>query len=173
MAKAFVPVLVWRTYFPDQSYHLAAAIGCLAGHIYPVYYRFRGGRGQSPLIGSLLVIDWLSLPVTMIVGSFVGLGIVRDPLVSYSGWVPLLIPWFWWRFENWHFTGFAVLATVLSLLAFLPEYRQYFRLRFDGDYQSQDLLPMLESTDMGRPIKYLRKYGFIKDHPQNRTKEKE
>jgi hypothetical protein len=102
----------------------------------------------------------------MTLGSVLGLLVARDPLVAYSGWVPLLIPWFWWRFEEWHYTSFAIAVTVLSLLAFLPEYRQYFRLRLQGDYHSKDLLPMLEKTDMGRPIKYMRKYGLIKGDPE-------
>jgi glycerol-3-phosphate acyltransferase PlsY len=168
MAKAFIPVFLWRIYFPSDSYHLVAAICCLGGHIYPVYYRFRGGRGQSTLIGSLLVIDWLCLPVTMTLGSVIGLVIVRDPLVGYTAWVPLLIPWFWWRFGDLHYTGFALMVALLSLLAFLPEYKQYFWLRLRGDYQSKDLIPMLESTDMGRPIKYLRRWRLLKNSPEKK-----
>ena len=34
------------------------AVAVLLGHNYPVFHRFRGGRGQSPLYGGLLAIDW-------------------------------------------------------------------------------------------------------------------
>ena len=77
------------------------------------------------------------------------------------------LTWFWWRFEGWQYTIFAAAVTTLSLLAFLPEYKQYIRLRLQGDYQSKDLLPMLEKTDMGRPLKYMRKYGLIRGHPED------
>ena len=47
MAKVAVPVLVLRLLYPGEPYlYLAAAAG-VAGHNWPVYHRFQGGRGES------------------------------------------------------------------------------------------------------------------------------
>ena len=64
MAKAFVPTLVVRLIWPDESYHLVVAVATIVGHNYPVYHRFKGGRGQTPIYGSLLAIDWIAVPIT-------------------------------------------------------------------------------------------------------------
>lgn len=35
-----------------------AGLFCLLGHIYPVFFGFRGGKGVSSLAGIMLIIDW-------------------------------------------------------------------------------------------------------------------
>ena len=57
MAKAGVPALIWRLMFPAEPYFLISAAAAVFGHNWPVYYRFKGGRGQSPTMGGMLVID--------------------------------------------------------------------------------------------------------------------
>ncbi len=47
----------------EPCFLLVALFGVI-GHNLPVYYRFRGGRGESPIIGSLLVINWFGLIIT-------------------------------------------------------------------------------------------------------------
>lgn len=38
-----------------------AALGVVAGHCYPLYFRFQGGAGVAPLLGALLVLAPLTL----------------------------------------------------------------------------------------------------------------
>ncbi len=64
MAKAAVPTLVLRLLYPEAHYFLVVAIATLVGHNWPLFNRFRGGRGFSPTYGSLLVIDWTSVPIS-------------------------------------------------------------------------------------------------------------
>lgn len=37
--------------------YLAGAL-CIVGHLYPVYYGFRGGKGVMATLGMMLVLDW-------------------------------------------------------------------------------------------------------------------
>jgi len=165
MAKAFGPTLWLKLAYPGEPLYLIYALGCVLGHNFPLYHRFAGGRGLSPIMGALLAVDWLALPVTLTAGNLIGLGLLRDPFTAYNLWIPLLMPWFWWRFGEAALVWFAAGLFVLFLLASWNDFRQYFRLRFSGEYTSADMMAMVEQTDMGRGLKYMRKYGLIKDEP--------
>jgi glycerol-3-phosphate acyltransferase PlsY len=134
MAKAFVPTLVVRLIWPDESYHLVVAVGTIVGHNYPVYYRFEGGRGQTPIYGSLLAIDWIAVPITTIVGVVVGVGLLRDMFIAYTLGMWLLIPWFAWRAGPPE-VAYAVMANVLFMVAMIPETREYLAKRKAGELE--------------------------------------
>ena len=59
--KAAIPALVFKLWMPDTPYYLLAAGMAVVGHNWPVYYRFHGGRGISPSMGGMLVVDWPGL----------------------------------------------------------------------------------------------------------------
>ena len=59
--KGFIPILVLYFIFPDDLILLAvAAIAAVLGHDYPVYLRFRGGKGISTSFG--IIVGLCSLP---------------------------------------------------------------------------------------------------------------
>jgi glycerol-3-phosphate acyltransferase PlsY len=165
MAKVGLPMLaIDHWYSTDPVYTLAYALAAIIGHNYPVYHRFEGGRGLSPMVGSLLVIQPLSIPITMILGNVVGLFILRDPMAAYTLWLFFLIPWMWLFTDNWLFTAYAALLPVLYLVASIPEIKKYRALQKTGEFnKANSLYESLEHTDLGRPIKYMRKYGLLKD----------
>ena len=52
-------VLLAGWIWPDQpSYPGLAAIGAFLGHLYPVWLRFRGGKGVATLFGILAALHW-------------------------------------------------------------------------------------------------------------------
>jgi glycerol-3-phosphate acyltransferase PlsY len=169
MAKVGLPMLaIDHWYSTDPVYMLAYAVAAIIGHNYPVYYRFKGGRGLSPMIGSLLVIQPLSIPVTMILSNVIGLFILRDPMAAYTLWLFFLIPWMWFFTDNWLFTAYAALLPILYFVASIPEIRNYLVLQKTGEFnKSNSLYESLEHTDLGRPIKFMRKYGLLKDQQDN------
>jgi glycerol-3-phosphate acyltransferase PlsY len=57
MAKGLVPVLIARRAWGDNAMILAA-IGALVGHIFPIWLRFRGGKGVATYIGALAGLYW-------------------------------------------------------------------------------------------------------------------
>ena len=92
--KAFVPTLALRLALPDSHSYLVAAAAVMVGHVWPVWWRFVGGRGQSPLLGALLAIDVPAIPVTAIGGVIVGLVVFTSAYMARNMGPALLVPWF-------------------------------------------------------------------------------
>jgi acyl phosphate:glycerol-3-phosphate acyltransferase len=56
-AKAALPVFVARYYWGEEA-AMVAAIAAFAGHCFPVWLNFKGGKGVAVSIGSLLALSW-------------------------------------------------------------------------------------------------------------------
>ena len=93
IGKAVVVTGLFRLVAPDEPAYLVAALFVVVGHIWPVYYRFRGGFGVSPIVGGLIVIDPIALLVTIPASIVIG-AVLADRLIVYDGWTLLLTPWF-------------------------------------------------------------------------------
>ena len=132
MLKAFIPTLAVRLIWPDDSYHLITAVAVMIGHNYPIFHRFKGGRGQSPLYGGLLAVDWIALPVTSVLGVVVGLFLLRDMVTAYMLGQWLLIPWFIWRGGPPEI-AYAVAINLLYTVASIPELKGYLAKRRAGE----------------------------------------
>ena len=109
--KALIPALLARLIWQDTPEHVLVAAGALVGHVYPIYHRFLGGYGISPLLGGLAIIDWRAPLVAIIVLAIVGL-IAGSAYLGIETWPVALVPWFVWQGDGWT-VAFAVLANVL------------------------------------------------------------
>ena len=59
IAKAFFAIRIVQRLFPTFVPALAlCGAGCVLGHIFPFYMKFRGGKGLACLGGMLLAYDW-------------------------------------------------------------------------------------------------------------------
>jgi len=153
MLKATLPTLAMRLFFPDNHYYLVVAVAVLVGHLWPVWYRFSGGGGNSSIIGMMLAISPLGLLIThaggMLIGRFA-------PMLAFVGGIALTIPWF--IFRDGIFSpevAFALVITILYLLAELPEIRQLIALKRQGykiDY-GHVMSMMKKSAATGKPGK--------------------
>ena len=65
--KAAIAVALARILAVEQWAVMLSVLAVVAGHIWPVQLRFRGGKGVGTLMGALLVFDWRLLAVLLLV----------------------------------------------------------------------------------------------------------
>lgn len=160
MLKITVPTLLVRRFDPQAGYFLVTAAAGMVGHVWPLYYRFRGGRGLSAVYGGMLAIDWIGVLVTSLGGMIFGLFVVRDVLVAYVAGLWFLVPWLWFRTHDAAHVAYAVAVNVLFLLGLLPELRQYVRFRREG--KGGDVAQVMQLTSMGRGIyRMANRFGLL------------
>jgi acyl phosphate:glycerol-3-phosphate acyltransferase len=162
VAKVAVPVAVaWRAR-PEWPYYLVVSVAAFVGHVWPVYYRFKGGRGLSAIYGSLLVIDWVGMLVTAVGGTLFGLVVARSVIVAYLAGVWFVLPWLWFRTHQASYAIYACVLIALSTIAMIPEIREWRRIARDGTWS--DPVAVMQLSGMGRGmVKMGRRLGVLKD----------
>jgi glycerol-3-phosphate acyltransferase PlsY len=161
MIKVIIPVIILLRLFPEQPYFLIAATAAVAGHIWPLYHRFKGGRGLSAIYGTLLVIDWIGMFIAAVGGMVVGLFVLRSVLLAYILGPWLVVPWLWWRTGDPAHVAFAIVAAIFFSISMIPEIKQWRRISKEekwDDYQT-----VMQLSGMGRGIlKMAKKIGVVK-----------
>ena len=59
MLKGLLPVLAVQQLSVDNTALAITGIAAFLGHLYPVYFRFKGGKGVATFYGVLLGINWM------------------------------------------------------------------------------------------------------------------
>lgn len=128
--KAAVPALAFRVWYPDDYYYLVAAGFATVGHIWPVYHHFKGGRGMSPILGGMLVMDWLGVIITQLAGGIAGLVSKKLVIIVGSGFA-LMIPWTWLRSRSWQEVVYLAAMNILFWIAIIPEAKEINKIQQD------------------------------------------
>ena len=114
--EGFIPVLAAK-YLGIESLGLGLVmLAAFLGHLYPVFFRFEGGKGVATLIGCLLA---LSLPVALCWMVTFAIVVAISRYVSLGSLLAsVLTPMF-----VWYFTGDTWLVAVAVVMALLLMYR--------------------------------------------------
>jgi glycerol-3-phosphate acyltransferase PlsY len=121
MAKAALAVgLAW--WLLGREAAAAAGAGAVVGHIWPVYHRFKGAFGLSPIIGASLVLSPLAAPFAVVAGALAA-WVVVDISVMTVFWPLFLVVW-GWLFSDPAFVWFAAVANGAYLVRMWPQIRQ-------------------------------------------------
>ena len=67
VAKGALAVWLMQRYNPESGWVAAAMLAAVAGHCYPVWLKFRGGKGVAAGFGAFLVIEPLSALAILVV----------------------------------------------------------------------------------------------------------
>jgi len=147
MLIIFIPTLLLRIFFPGQPYMFIFAAAGMAGHNWPVYFSFKGGRGVSSYYGGLFAIDPIGALITMGAGMIFGFAILRDYFIAYMAGLWFLLPWAIFKDGRPWYIIYAVAINVFYIIAMMPDFKQYLEIKKKVDV---DPSMVLETNPMGR-----------------------
>ena len=58
-AKGAIPVYFSMVWQQNMQLTLACFLAAFLGHLYPIFFSFKGGKGVATLIGGLFALDWI------------------------------------------------------------------------------------------------------------------
>jgi glycerol-3-phosphate acyltransferase PlsY len=158
MIKAIVPMIGFRLLYPDQPYDLIASAAAMVGHNWPIYHQFKGGRGESVVYGSMLVIDPLGAVVSNVAAVIFGIIIGQVHLVRWGGML-LLIPWLWVQTNNPFTIGYIIFVNVVFWIAMRKDVMQYYQIYKEDAFETQ--AEWSDFLDMSRGLgKFMDQYSL-------------
>jgi glycerol-3-phosphate acyltransferase PlsY len=128
MLKVAVPTLLAKLLFTTQPYFLLVALFGVIGHNLPVYYKFAGGRGESCIMGILLVINWFGLLLANAAATILGF-ITGSVLVVRWGAYVILIFWLWYYFHDWRYALFMAMINFFFWLSMRKDLARFIELK--------------------------------------------
>ena len=151
MLKVGIPVLLIKLLFVAYPYYLLLAFFGVVGHNFPVYHRFNGGRGESPIIGSILVIDWLGFIVSNLASSVLGF-LAGSVILMQTGWKIIIIFWFWLVRNDYYSVVFMIAINLLFAYSMRKEIKMFIELKSRKDGTKMKEEDYSEGAMMGRKI---------------------
>jgi glycerol-3-phosphate acyltransferase PlsY len=121
--KGTVAVLI-SGYYGGPNAAMLAALGAFLGHLFPIWLKFRGGKGVAVYIGILIGLFWPAAILFCVVWLAIA---VISRYSSLSALVASLVtPIFLWWFGH---LALAALFTVLTILLFYMHRENIWRLQ--------------------------------------------
>lgn len=78
--KGVIPVVIANYVFANNWATAGAALGAFVGHLYPLYFGFKGGKGVATLVGIIIALHWLL---------FIMFGVTWLIILKVTGYVSL------------------------------------------------------------------------------------
>lgn len=112
--KGFIPVMIAHALAFSSLNMALIALAALLGHLYPIFFRFQGGKGVATFIGCLIALSW---PTALCWGIT---WLVVAALFRYSSLAALiacaLAPFYSWFFN--HSMGTSIVLAVMAVMIF-------------------------------------------------------
>jgi len=112
MLKGFLPVFMALFLISDERTLALVAIAAFLGHLYPLFFGFKGGKGVATAFGAILGINWMVALVMMLTWIIVAYGL---KISSMSALVAAVLApfYFWWLTGS---TAFILMSVFISVL---------------------------------------------------------
>lgn len=126
IGKGVLAVLIARYAFPDLPYiGITAGAGCVLGHIFPFFLRFKGGKGFAAFLGMTLSLDW-RLGLAVLLAAAV-ITVLTDHIVYATAVTVIVVPLYLWLTTGDPFT--ALLLCIPSAVILYKHRENFARLR--------------------------------------------
>lgn len=85
ICKAMFAVLLCQNLFPETMYiGLIAGVATIFGHMFPVFLKFKGGKGLACMGGLVLVTEWRYFVLILIIGCLLSIFFNYGVMVAIS-----------------------------------------------------------------------------------------
>lgn len=114
--KGVIPVLAARWYGLDPTALAFVAFAAFVGHLFPIFFHFKGGKGVATLLGCLTALSWGTAICWAITWLIVAKLFRYSSLSSLTASIlsPIYI---------WIITGNSIYVVIVALMAALLAYR--------------------------------------------------
>jgi len=116
MLKGLIPVIIISQIQTDPLIIALVGLFALLGHIFPVYYGFKGGKGVATYYGVILGMNWLVGLIAL------AIWLVIAKLLKISS-LSALVSVFFTPFILWHFSQSIELTSAVVLMTALVFWR--------------------------------------------------
>lgn len=115
MLKGFLSVKCAKLLFPHfAAAGLLAGCSCVVGHIFPVFLRFRGGKGLAAFGGMILALDYVLFLILVSIG--IAMVLITDYAIAMTFSAVSLAPYVTiLRLHSWIAFAFVLVASGLVL----------------------------------------------------------
>lgn len=114
--KGLIPVLLAIQFQLDVFIVALVGLCALLGHIFPLYYAFKGGKGVATFYGVILGVNWLAgviaLTIWLVIASTLKISSLSALISVFS--TPILI---------WYFSQSTELTVVIALMSLVVFWR--------------------------------------------------
>ena len=112
--KGFLPVLIAYYIIEDKLYVQVAGVIAVLGHIYPIFYKFKGGKGVATAFGAILGFDiilGLICMITWLITAFLFRYSALSAIVSFT-FLPIYT---WLSYENLAITSIYLFLAIVVI----------------------------------------------------------
>lgn len=125
-----------------------ALVGCIVGHAFPIFFKFKGGKGVSSLAGGLLVLE---PAVALVLIAFFAIIVLGTKYVSLGSVIagcllPVLVDGAWnvspfhLAGSHWHDKPVVMICSVLLALLVVWFHRENIKRLLSGNERKTDLI---------------------------------
>jgi glycerol-3-phosphate acyltransferase PlsY len=112
--KGFLPVFIAYYFIEDKLYIQIIGLVAVVGHIFPIFYNFKGGKGVATALGAILGFDsilGLICLLTWLITAFLFRYSALSAIVSFT-FLPIYT---WLSYENLAITSIYLFLTIVVI----------------------------------------------------------
>lgn len=114
MLKGFLPVLAAVLLKSDELTLALTAMAAFLGHLYPIFFSFKGGKGVATALGVILALSWPVAAAMMLTWIAVAYGLKISSMAALVA-AALSPLYFWWLTGSDVFISLSIILSILLI----------------------------------------------------------